>query len=111
MITFEQAQQFNVAFEEESVFFVTEETDPDFYIMFETGVGMDCQMEANEAFNVGFMDFVPGTEIYRGRYEVTPTAAEQQLLTTDKKLLQNVTVHATPYSEVSNPEGGSTVTI
>lgn len=50
-------------------------------------------------------------EVYDGVYEVTPTAREQILHTINKKMEDNVTVHKTPYSEVSNEYGGYTVTI
>ena len=50
-------------------------------------------------------------EVYDGVYEVTPTANEQILHTINKKMEDNVTVHATPYSQVINDCGGYTVTI
>lgn len=50
-------------------------------------------------------------EVYDGVYEVTPTAREQILHTINKKMEDNVTVHATPYSQVINDYGGYTVTI
>lgn len=50
-------------------------------------------------------------EVYDGAYEVTPTAREQILHTKHKKMEDDVTVHKTPYSEVSNEYGGYTVTI
>lgn len=50
-------------------------------------------------------------EVYDGVYEVTPTAREQILHTINKKMEDNVTVHATPYSQVINDDGGYTVTI
>ena len=48
---------------------------------------------------------------YDGVYEATPTTEEQVFATAEKSMLQDFTVHATPYSEVSNPQGGETVTI
>lgn len=50
-------------------------------------------------------------ERYDGAYEVTPSKDEELLETKNKKLIDNVTVHAVPYSEVSNESGGYTVTI
>lgn len=50
-------------------------------------------------------------EVYDGDYEVTPTNNEQILHTKHKKMEDDVTVHKTPYSEVSNEYGGYTVTI
>ena len=57
---------------------------------------------------IGNVNFIT---TYDGIYEITPTADEQTLDTMDKMLTDNVTVHATPYSEVSNIYGGTTVTI
>ena len=50
-------------------------------------------------------------EIYDGAYEVIPNLSEQILNTTNKKMKDDVTIHATPYSEVSNDAGGYTLTI
>lgn len=51
-------------------------------------------------------------EVYEGPYEATPTSAEQTLDTDNKVLTADVTVHATPYSEVSTAgTDGYTVTI
>lgn len=48
---------------------------------------------------------------YDGRYEVTPTSAEQILRTENKVMQRDVTVHKTPYSETSNIAGGYTASI
>ena len=48
---------------------------------------------------------------YSGAYEITPAAGAQSLPTANKKLDRNITVNATPYSEVGNDFGGYTVTI
>lgn len=50
-------------------------------------------------------------EIYDGVYEVIPNLSEQILNTTNKKMKDDVTIHATPYSEASNDAGGYTLTI
>lgn len=51
-------------------------------------------------------------ETYTGDYEVTPSADETQTLYTAKKYLHsNITVEKIPYSEVTNPSDGLTVTI
>ena len=50
-------------------------------------------------------------DYYDGDYEVTPTNYEQVLYTHQKTMREDVTVHKTPYAEVSNPYGGETVTI
>ena len=83
-ITFDNNDSFNVAFDEESTF--------------------DC------VFDVGNGGGSSADE-YHGSYEVTPSNSEQTLQTKDKILLNNVTVHKTPYYEVSNIYGGKTVTI
>lgn len=50
-------------------------------------------------------------EVYDGAYEVIPNLFEQTLVTNNKKMKNDVTIHATPYSEVSNDAGGYTLTI
>lgn len=49
--------------------------------------------------------------IYDGNYDITPNAKVQKLSTKYKKLMDNVIVRATPFSEVSNEAGGYTITI
>ena len=48
---------------------------------------------------------------YEGGYEVTPKVTEQTLATKHKSMTNDMTVLAVPYSEVTNPEGGTTVNI
>lgn len=48
---------------------------------------------------------------YTGTYKVKPKVTEQVLLTKNKSMLDDVTVFQIPFSEVSNPSGGTTVTI
>lgn len=44
--------------------------------------------------------------VYTGAYEVTPSASDEQVLSTTNKLLtQDVTVHTVPYYETSNLTG------
>ena len=83
-------------------------------------VEIEVGFARNDAFTCGFndddgftVDFGNGEsgEVYHGAYEVTPTSSEQYLYTANSILTQNVTVHATPYAEVSNEEGGYTATI
>lgn len=50
-------------------------------------------------------------EEYDGAYDITPLAIMQRLSTKHKKMKDDMTIHATPYSEVSNDYGGYTVTI
>lgn len=49
--------------------------------------------------------------VYDGVYEVIPAPHEQILYTINKKMEDNVTVYAIPYSQVINDCGGYTVTI
>lgn len=53
--------------------------------------------------------FIP--EIYTGEYEVTPTFDTQKLLTKTKTMRDDVTIQSIPFSEVSNPQDGVTLTI
>lgn len=48
---------------------------------------------------------------YEGPYEVTPHFYEQQLQTKSKLMTDDVTVEIIPAHEVTNPQGGLTVTI
>lgn len=48
---------------------------------------------------------------YAGSYEVTPTMAEQVLPTRSKTMRDDVTVHAVPFTQTSNPSGGYTAII
>ena len=50
-------------------------------------------------------------EKYTGSYTVKPLVSEQTLATKDKVMTDDITVLKIPYSEVSNNEGGCTVTI
>ena len=44
-------------------------------------------------------------ERYIGNYEVTPTSSEQSLLTKNKHMEDDVTIHKIPYYETSNLTG------
>lgn len=48
---------------------------------------------------------------YTGAYEATPTASQQVFATQNKKMADDFTVNATPFSSVINESGGNTVTI
>ena len=52
-----------------------------------------------------------GGEKYTGEYEVTPKVEAQTMPTKDKVLIEDMTVNAIPYFDVSNSSGGSTVFI
>ena len=48
---------------------------------------------------------------YEGEYVITPTIDGQTLETANKMLIDDVTINAIPYQDVSNPQGGRTITI
>ena len=52
-----------------------------------------------------------GGEPYDGSYEVTPKVSAQTLPTANKLMLDDVSVRAIPYFDVSNPAGGNTIYI
>lgn len=54
---------------------------------------------------------VVGTEPYEGEYIVTPKVEAQTMPTKEKVMLDDVTIKAIPYAEVSNNANGTTVTI
>lgn len=48
---------------------------------------------------------------YTGSYDIVPRKVEQVLNTSDKLMVNDLTVEAIRYSEVTNPEGGTTINI
>lgn len=52
-----------------------------------------------------------GGEAYNGEYTVTPRVEAQTLPTKEKVMLEDVTIRAIPYAEVTNNSNGKTVTI
>ena len=52
-----------------------------------------------------------GYDDYVGSYDIIPKIESQVMPTADKRLTKDITVQAIPYFEVSNIEGGKTVTI
>ena len=82
----------------------------DVTVDFNEGTDFNCLFGNEGQFEVEF-GYTPPTDAYEGTYEVTPTDYEQYLYTANKLLENNVTVHKTPYSEVSNVSGGYTATI
>lgn len=63
------------------------------------------------AQNIGKIEGGKAGETYGGAYTVTPRVFEQELVTKGMMMANNVTVLSIPYSEVSNKDGGNTVTI
>ena len=49
--------------------------------------------------------------VYSGAYAVTPKTVAQTLQTKDKKMIDDVSVHAIPYYEVGNDADGTTAII
>ena len=50
-------------------------------------------------------------ELYEGEYIVTPTVSNQTMATKNKLMINDVTIEAIPYAEVTNNSGGTTVSI
>lgn len=48
---------------------------------------------------------------YDGEYQFVPKTTEMIIPTRQKSMKEDLTIFQIPYSEVSNPEGGSTITI
>lgn len=59
----------------------------------------------------GTLSIPVGYKDYSGSYEVTPRVDAQTLPTTDRHMVDDVTVQAIPYYEVSNLQKGKTVII
>ena len=68
-------------------------------------------VESRRGNNSGSNNPSSNAEKYTGSYTVKPLVSEQTLATKDKVMSDNVTVLEIPYSEVSNNDGGLTVTI
>lgn len=78
--------------------------------------GDDFNVELIQSeFDIDFAEaiIVQGERLpnYEGSYEITPRVVEQMLETKDKSMIDDVTVNAIPYVEVSNVGGGYTATI
>ena len=78
--------------------------------------GDDFNVELIQSeFDIDFAEaiIVQGERLpnYEGSYEITPRVVEQTLETKDKSMIDDVTVNAIPYVEVSNVGGGFTATI
>lgn len=104
----------DVRFDNSQEFAVLMEGDTDFGIEFGPAQHMDvvfneqeafaCKLEPGEAFAVHFGG--SEAEDYHGLYEVTPKAhIEQVLLTANKRMIQDVTVHQVPVYETTNDHG------
>lgn len=52
-----------------------------------------------------------GGDPYDGEYDITPKVEAQTMPTKEKIMLEDVTIRAIPYAEVTNQSNGKTVTI
>lgn len=66
-----------------------------------------------EKIDINFSEsyMLPEHEKYEGTYIVIPQSKEQVLPTSNKYLIDDVTIKEIPYYEVSNDAGGKTITI
>lgn len=75
----------------------------------------DFELEYHDAISWGASEYIQTVSSdapeYDGPHEVTPTAQEQTLATTNRLLRRDLTVHKVPYFETSNESGGVTVSI
>ena len=71
--------------------------------------------DLTKKFKVKFGEVQTVTEYigdkYEGDYNITPSVEVQKMETKNKIMLDDVTVNAIPYFDVSNTSGGSTVYI
>lgn len=71
--------------------------------------------QSRNLLDVVFKEFqkatVESVERYEGDYNVTPKVEHQTLATKEKFMVDDVTIQAIPFFEVSNPSGGNTVYI
>lgn len=76
------------------------------------GIDLDVNLDISSCINLEINEG-GGSPLpyYEGSYEVTPRKIEQILETKNKSMLDDVTVNAINYSEVTNPQGGKTATI
>lgn len=54
---------------------------------------------------------IENSEIYEGAYSIRPATASQTLETKDKLLTDNLEIEEIPFGEISNLNGGTTITI
>ena len=71
-----------------------------------TPVVDDTPIEIGVSSTIAIVETPVEAEHYKGSYEVTPKAHDEQVLDTEKKYMeQNVVVHKVPYYQVSNTDG------
>lgn len=78
-------------------------------------VQLKAELEDKNEINFGLeLGTIIGDDFrkrFEGPYEVKPKVIEQVLETNEKVMEDDVTVFAIPIYEVTNPQGGKTVTI
>jgi hypothetical protein len=74
-------------------------------------VVIDRTQEISITQDVIFVPVHKDVPEYQGEYNVTPKIVEQTLPTKEKLLLEDMTIKAIPFFNVSNTSGGSTVYI
>ena len=88
------------------------EYDSFFKMRFYEDDNFNAQFLADEIFNTELGEVTDVTaNPYTGATSVTPTPFVQTLSTKDKKVSKDITILAIPYEEVSNEQGGYTITI
>lgn len=76
-----------------------------------TKFGKSKQQFATNLGELHHVTKVIGGEVYGGDYIVTPKVDSQTMPTQGKVMMEDVTVKAIPYFDVTNNSGGSTVYI
>lgn len=69
-----------------------------------------CENKAVEA-GLENISIDGATPVYTGAYNLTPSFERQQLNTTGKKMMNDVSVNEIQVQEVTNPQGGLTLNI
>ena len=76
---------------------------------------LDFSEGAGNTFGVNFGEIQTNTEYlneeYEGEYTIIPKVITQKMSTRDKVMIDDVTIEAIPYAEVTNISNGKTVTI
>lgn len=70
----------------------------------------DCKFDAVDNFNVDFGTVAPQHE-YEGAYEVTPSAEEQTLPTSDRVLAADIVINPIPNNYGLITYNGTTITV
>lgn len=81
--------------------------DKTFHVRFQR----DCQSFGASFGEIQHLTEYVGGEPYEGEYSVVPKVKAQVLSTKEKVMLDDVTIMAIPYAEVTNISNGKTVTI